>query len=411
VAEQNAGAGDATDTSAEGRAPAQSSRKRVIAIGVAVVLLVTAGLFYWHSTYYEDTDDAQIDGHLVQISSRIAGHITRVYVEDNQRVKTGEELAEMDPTDFQVAVDQDEANLASAEANYEAAKVNLPIVSVSTSSTLRSAGADVKGSDAALAYAQRQLQAAQARVEQAKANNTKAQLDLQRYTPLVQKDVISRQQYDATVATAESAKAGLLEAQANLIGAEDAIRQSNEKLTQSQATLRSASTAPNQIKVQKAKIDQAAAQVKQAQAELEQARLNLSYTKIVAPESGIVNKKNVEVAQNVSIGQNLMTLIPLDDVWVTANFKETQLNHMRPGQPVVISVDALGGREYHGRVTQIGGATGSRLSLFPPENATGNYVKVVQRVPVRIDFTDEMDENKDHLLRPGFSVTPTVRVK
>ncbi|MHB1022175.1 MAG: HlyD family secretion protein [Acidobacteriaceae bacterium] len=411
MAEQNSGAGSATDTSIEPSAPAQSSRKRVIAIGVVVVLLVVAGLFYWHSTFYEDTDDAQVDGHLIQISARINGNITKVYVEDNQKVAAGQPIAEIDPTDFQVAVDQDEANLASAEANYEAAKVNIPIVTISTGSTLRSAGADVKGSDAALSYAQRELEAAQARVDQARANNTKAQLDLQRYTPLVKKDVISRQQFDATVATAESARAGLLEAQANLIGAEDAVRQANQRLMQSQASLHSASTGPDQVKMQRAKADQAAAQVKQAAAELEQARLNLSYTKIVAPAAGIVNKKNVEIGQNVSIGQNLMTLIPLDDVWVTANFKETQLEHMRPGQPVDISVDALGGRVYHGKITQIGGATGSRLSLFPPENATGNYVKVVQRVPVRIDFTNEKEENKDHLLRPGFSVTPTVRVK
>lgn len=411
MAEQNTGAGSATDTSTETSAPAQSSRKRVIAIGVVVVLLVVAGLFYWHSTFYEDTDDAQVDGHLIQVSARIAGNITKVYVEDNQQVAAGQPIAEIDPTDFQVAVDQDEANLASAEANYEAAKVNIPIVTISTGSTLRSAGADVKGSDAALSYAQRELEAAQARVDQAKANNTKAQLDLQRYTPLVKKDVISRQQFDATVAAADSAKAGLLEAQANLIGAEDAVRQANQRLMQSQANLHSASTAPDQVKVQRAKADQAAAQVKQAAAELEQARLNLSYTKVIAPAAGIVNKKNVEIGQNVSIGQNLMTLIPLDDVWVTANFKETQLEHMRPGQSVDISVDALGGRVYHGKITQIGGATGSRLSLFPPENATGNYVKVVQRVPVRIDFTNEKDENKDHLLRPGFSVTPTVRVK
>jgi membrane fusion protein (multidrug efflux system) len=180
---------------------------------------------------------------------------------------------------------------------------------------------------------------------------------------------------------------------------------------QAQAQFQNAQSAPDQVKAQKAKADQAAAQVEQARAQLEQAKLNLSYTKIIAPEAGIITRKSVELNQNVSVGQNLMTLVSLDDIWITANFKETQLREMRAGQSVVVSVDAYGGRKYDAKVTQIGGATGSVLSLFPPENATGNYVKVVQRVPVRIDLVDPKDENKDHLLRPGLSVEPKVRVK
>jgi membrane fusion protein (multidrug efflux system) len=177
-----------------------------------------------------------------------------------------------------------------------------------------------------------------------------------------------------------------------------------------QARLRNAQTGPRQVEIQRARADQAAAQVEQARASLEQAKLNLSYTRIVAPVNGIVTRKSVELGQNVASGQNMMTLVSLDDVWITANFKETQLNRMRPGQPVEITVDAYGGRKYDGKVTQIGGATGSMLSLFPPENATGNYVKVVQRIPVRIDLT-RRDEDSDHLLRPGLSVEPKVRVK
>ncbi len=418
MAEQNAvaeskdaGNSGAPSTDTDTSVPKEKSGRRGIVIGVVVLLVIVAGLFYWRSTYTVDTDDAQVDGNLDQISARISGNITKVYVEDNQRVQAGQVIAEIDPTDYQVSVDQAEANLASAEANYQAAKVNVPIISISASSSLRSAGADVQGSTASIAMAQQQLAAAAARVDQAAANAAKAQLDLDRYTPLVQKDVISKQQYDAAVASATAARASVLEAQANRIGAEEAVRQAQERLTQSQANLNSAKTAPQQIKVQQARAAQAAAQVKQAQAMLEQAKLNLSYTKIVAPEAGIVNKKNVQIGSNVSIGQNLMTLVPLDNLWVTANFKETQLQHMHVGQDVDIEVDALGGRVYHGKVTQVGGATGSRLSLFPPENATGNYVKVVQRIPVRIDFTDLKDENGEHLLRPGFSVTPEVHVK
>ncbi len=386
------------------------SRRRFIVIGVIALLVVGALLFWWHSTYYEDTDDAQVNGHLIQISSRIAGQIIKVNVEENQEVKKGDVLVEIDPKDFQVAVQQAEANVQSAEATYEAARVNVPVITVNTGSTLSSAGADVHGSTAQIAQSEQQLDAAKARVVQAQANATKSDADLERYRPLVEKDVISKQQFDAAVAAADANKAALVEAKANVVAAEDAVRVAKDRLAQSEAQLKTAQTAPQQVAIQKAKADQAAAAVAQAQAELDQAKLNLSYTKIIAPENGIVTRKSVEINQNVSVGQNMMTLVSLDDVWITANFKETQLEHMRAGQPVVIEVDAYGGRKYDGKITQIGGATGSVLSLFPPENATGNYVKVVQRVPVRIDLSNPQ-QNSDHLLRPGLSVEPKVTVK
>jgi membrane fusion protein, multidrug efflux system len=389
--------------------PRKKGRRRFIVIGVVAVLIVGALLFWWHSTYYEDTDDAQVDGHLIQISARVAGQVIKVNVEQNQFVQAGTLIAEIDPKDFEVTVQQDEASLASAEANYEAARVNIPLIGVNTSSTLQSAASGVLTSTSTVKQAQGQLDAAVAQVAQADANNTKAQLDLTRYKPLVEKDVISKQQFDAAVAAADASKASLEAAKANQIAAEDAVRIAKEKVIQSQADLKSAQTRPDQLKIQKAKADQAAAQVEQARAELAQAKLNLSYTRIIAPVNGIITKKSLEVNQNVSVGQNLMTLVSLDDIWITANFKETQLKLMRPGQDVKIHVDAYG-RDYDGKVTQIGGATGSVLSLFPPENATGNYVKVVQRIPVRIDLTDR-NEDKDHLLRPGLSVEPTVRVK
>ena len=386
------------------------SRRRFIVIGVIALLVVGALLFWWHSTYYEDTDDAQVNGHLIQISSRIAGQVIKVNVDENEAVKKGDVLVEIDPKDFQVAVQQAEANLQSAEAAYEAARVNVPVININTSTALSSAGADVHGSSAQIAQSQQQLDAAKARVAQAVANAIKSQSDLERYKPLVEKDVISKQQFDTAVAAADANNAAVLEAKANVVAAEDAIRVARDRLAQSQAQLQYAQTAPKQVAIQKARADQAAAQVAQAQAQLEQARLNLSYTKIIAPENGIVTRKSVEINQNVSVGQNMMTLVSLDDIWITANFKETQLEHMRAGQPVVIEVDAYGGRKYDGKVTQIGGATGSVLSLFPPENATGNYVKVVQRVPVRIDLS-KPEQNADHLLRPGLSVEPKVTVK
>ena len=386
------------------------SRRRGILAVVVLVLVVAAVALWWHSTFSEDTDDAQVNGHLIQVSSRINGQVLKVDVEENHVVKAGDTIAELDPRDYQVAVENAEASLASAEANAAAANVNVPITSVNAGSNLRSAGADVSGTQAGIAQAEKQLEAAHARVAQAEANATKAQADLERYKPLVAKDVISKQQYDAAVAAADATRAAVADAHASEQAAADGVRMAHDKESQAQAGLKYAQTGPQQVAAQSARAKQALAQVAQAQAQLDQAKLNLSYTKIVAPAAGIITRKSVELDQNVAAGQNLLTLVSLEDLWVTANFKETQLKHMSAGQAVEISVDATG-KSYHGKVTQIGGATGSVLSLFPPENATGNYVKVVQRVPVRVDFTDLKNEDPNHLLRPGLSVEPKVRVK
>jgi membrane fusion protein, multidrug efflux system len=389
--------------------PERKRRRSFILFFVIAVLVVGALLYYWHSTFYEDTDDAQINGHIIQISARVQGHVINVPVKENQEVPAGTVIAEIDPHDYEVLVAQDEANLEAAEANYESAKVNIPVTDIQANSALSSANSNVLGSSAQVKRANGLLEQAQAQVAQAEANNTKSQLDLKRFTPLVEKDVISKQQYDQAVAAAQANQAAVISAKANAAAAADQIAVAKNDLASSQAAARNAGNAPRLLQVQKAKADQAAAQVEQARAELNQAKLNLSYTKIIAPVDGIITTKNVEVGQNVSVGQNLVTLVSLQDLWVTANFKETQLHLMRPKQTVKIHVD-MNGREYEGTVTQIGGATGSMLSLFPPENATGNYVKVVQRVPVRIDFT-KPEEDKDHILRPGLSVEPTVRVK
>ena len=392
--------------------PEKKSRRKFIVIAVVILLVIGGGLFYWHSTFTEDTDDAQVDGDLYEVSSRVTGQVVKVYVQDDQTVQAGQAIADIDPKDYQVAFDQAQANLASAEADYEQAHVNVPITSVTSSTSISTSGSDVTAAGASVAQAEKQKEAAEARVVEAKANALKAQLDVERYTPLVQKDVISKQQYDQAVATANADTAAVLGAQADVIAAQEAVRQAQQKVAQSRfQAQQAAKNGPQQVKAQEAKAESMLATVKQAQAKLEQARLNLSYCKIVAPVAGIVSKKNVDVGANVSIGQDLLTVVPVTNLWVTANFKETQLDKMKPGLEVKLEVDALGGRKFSGKVTQIGGATGSRLSLFPPENATGNYVKVVQRIPVRIDFTNLDKENGDNALRPGFSVTPIVTVK
>jgi len=363
----------------------KKTKKRHIAIVVVLLVVAAAGWYIWRSSFTEDTDDAQVDGNLYQVSSRVAGQVLNVDVDENQTVLKGQPIAEIDPRDLQVALTQAEADLASAQADYVQATTNVPITSVNVRTTLSTSGSDVLGQQAAVLQAQANVSAAEARVEEAKANSIKAQLDVERYTPLVAKDVISKQQFDAAVATAAATKAALAEAERS-VGA-------------------------NQVKVEEAHAQAAFAAVQQAQAKVDQAKLNVGYTKILAPIDGIVSKKNVSAGENLSVGQDLLTIVPLDDLWVTANFKETQLKQMQQGQKVELKVDALGGRKFEGKLTQIGGATGSRLSLFPPENATGNYVKVVQRIPVRIDFTNLAEENKDHALRPGMSVTPDVTVK
>ena len=405
-------AGDDKKDGKDKEPPAKKRGRTLIIVGVVLLLALLGSFFYWRSTYSEDTDDAQVDGNLFQISSRVTGQVIKVYVEDNTKVEQGALLAEIDPKDYVVALDQAQANLASAQASFKQATVNVPVTSTNTRTTISTSGSDVTSAAATVAQTQRQAQAAEARVAQAKANAIKAQLDVDRYTPLVQKDVISKQQYDAAVAQAAASNAAVLEAQADVIAQQEATRAAQQRQVQASIQqAQAASNGPKQVAIEQARASASAADVKQAQARVEQAQLNLSYCKITAPTSGIVNKKNFEVGANLAVGQNLVTIVPLTDLWVTANFKETQLNKMKTGQEVKIKVDALNGREFSGKVAQIGGATGSMLSLFPPENATGNYVKVVQRIPVRIDFTNLQQENGDYALRPGFSVEPKVGIK
>jgi membrane fusion protein, multidrug efflux system len=385
---------------------------RAVALLLLAVVILGGGLFLWNSLAWESTDDAQVNGHIMPLSARINGYVLEVPVIEGQLVHAGDVLVTIDPKDYKIAVEQAWATFADAQASAASSRFNIPITSVTTQSNLDSASTAVTNAEAGFKAAEQNLESAKAVVEQAEANAAKSDADLVRYEQLVAKDDISRQQYDQAVAAARANRSGIVSAKASVEAAEQAVRQAQGKLLQARADLRSAQTAPQQVSMTRAKADASDAQARERKAQLEQADLNLSYTVIRSPVTGIIGKRTVEVGQNVAIGQELVEVVPLNDVWVTGNFKETQLAHMRPGQPVEIKVDAYG-RTWKAHVTNTGAGAGSVFSLLPPENATGNYVKVVQRVPVRIDFDRSAgpEFNAEALLKPGLSVEPEVRVR
>ena len=373
------------------------------------LVLIVGGIFVWrHYSTHETTDDAQIDGDIFPISSRINGHVISVEVENNEFVKKGTVLVRIDPTDYQVALEHAQAAYAMEEARAQASSVGIPITSVNSSSGISSAQAQVEQAQAAIAAAQKQSLAAQARVEQTEANYTKAKSDLARFAQLIKKDEVSQQQYDHALQTAQADSAAVTAAQSAAAASEQDVALAQAQLAQAQAGLRASHAGPQRIRVSRAEAAAAEAAVKTAKAALDQAQLNVDYCEVRAPADGIVGKKAVEPGQNIGIGQALMAIVPVKGLYVTANYKETELKDMRPGDPTTIHVDAYD-RDYKGHVLNIAGATGERFSLLPPENATGNYVKVVQRIPVKIVFDPGQDS--EHLLRVGMSVEPTVITK
>lgn len=390
-----------------------SRRKKMLLIGAGLLIAaLVGGHFVRNAFLYEDTDDAQVDGHIMPLSARINGHVQEVHVIEGQLVHAGDVLVVIDPKDYKVALDQAKANLADAEASAAGSMWSVPVTSATAWSALDSSATAVHNAQAGVEAAEQNLESVKAGLIEAEANADKTDSDLVRYSQLVAKQDISRQQYDQALAAAKANRAAVVSATAAVQADEQVLHQAQGKLLQAKAELRSAQTAPQQVSVARARADAANAQVDQRKAELSQAELNFSYTIIRSPVNGIIGKKTVEVGQNVGSGQELMDVVPLDDIWVTANFKETQLEHMKSGQPVEIKVDAYG-RTWKAHVTNLGGGTGSVFSLLPPENATGNYVKVVQRVPIRIDFdrTPGQDFNAEGLLKPGLSVEPDVRVR
>ncbi|HEV7669610.1 MAG TPA: HlyD family secretion protein [Thermoanaerobaculia bacterium] len=377
------------------------NRSRMVLLGVLalVVALVVGGFAWWHLSGRISTDDAQVEGDLNPIASRVGGTVAKVLVRENENVKAGTLLVQIDPRDYEIAVAKAQADLDEAEANGRGAHSNLPVASASSSSRLSMSASQLAGAQARLA-------SAKARLEEATANAVRARQDLERAETLIKKDEIARRDYDAAVAASAAAKAGK-------DAAEAAVNEAERGIDAARAALADARTAPQQVEIANARADSSDARIAQARSALRQAELDLEYCSVKAPVDGVVTRKAIEPGQVVAEGQPLLSLVSLDDVWVVANFKESQLAKLRVGQRVKIEVDAYGGKSWPGHVESISAATGSRFSLLPPENATGNFVKVVQRIPVKIaiDKSPNGKQQDEPRLRPGMSAVPTVFVR
>jgi membrane fusion protein (multidrug efflux system) len=385
----------------EGR---RKSLTAVLALGI--VIIIGAVSYYLYSRNYESTDDAQVSGHLNGITARVDGTVTAIHVEENQTVQAGQLIAELDSRDFQVALEQAQAQLQKAQADLQGGTPAVAITQTTSRTDITSSEADTVGAQAALASAEQTYAAAQAQLTEAEANNAKAQADVIRYKALVDKEEVAHSDYDQIVATAKALAAAVDSAQSSAAAAQKNVEQRRAMLDQSRSRMSQAAvSAPNQILISRANRAALEAEVQARKADVDQATLDLSYCKIIAPVAGVVTNRTVEVGEHVSKGQRLATVAELGDLWVTANFKESQLRRMHTGQSVKISIDAFG-QTLEGSVEAMPGATGSITSLLPPENASGNYVKVVQRLPVRIRLNPGQ-QGLDRL-RPGMSVVPSV---
>jgi membrane fusion protein (multidrug efflux system) len=380
--------------------------KAILGLIIVAGLIVGGYMFWKYSQTYESTDDAFIDGHTNYIGPRISGTITKVNIVENQFVKEGEVLAEIDPSDYQVSYERAAADAAQAQAQIRSLTPNVPITATTNQSSISATEADISNALAGIASAERDHDADLARLRQAQANNTKAQSDLARYKVLVAKEEVSQQDYDDKVAAAAASNAQVQSLVSMAESGAKVIDQRRAALTSVQIKLQQVRTnAPQEMDIRRAAVQSAQATAQAAKAQVDQARLDLKYTKILAPVSGVIGRKMLEVGMRVQPGQQLLVIVPLDDIWVTANFKESQIRHMHPGQNVTIHVDAFD-KDYNGTVESLPAATGAKFSLLPPENATGNFVKVVQRLPVRIRF--KAGEDPEQRLRPGMSVEPKV---
>jgi membrane fusion protein, multidrug efflux system len=397
-------------TAAKKPDPSNRGRGRAFII-FFVVLLIAAGvgLYFWlQSRQFESTDDAEVEAHLNSISSRVDGSITSVYVDNNQIVKAGDPLVDLDPRDFQVAIDQARAQVAQARSQVVAQQPSVPITQIESSTNIRGAEADVANAEAGVGVAERDRESTIARLAEAEANAAKAQADLARYTLLIKNEEVSKQEFDQVAATAKAQDASVTANRAAVQAAASTVQQRQAQLAQVKSRLSQyQSNAPAQLAIRQANVESQQANQQTAQALLEQAELKLSYTKIVAPAAGIVLKRSAEVGERINAGQQLLMIAQIADIWVTADFKETQLHNIHPGQSARIHVDALR-QDFEGYVENIGGSTGAVSSVLPPENATGNYIKVVQRIPVRLRF--KPNQNGLDRLRPGMSVEPDVRI-
>ncbi len=395
--------------------PAQKEEKKphplrkFIIIGAAALVAAAAVLWWLHERHFEDTDDAQIDGHSSGIASRISGNVTAVYVDENQFVKAGEVLVQLDPRDYQVALEQARSRWLEAQAQTHAEQPNVPVTENTNQTNIATSSTEVTGSQAAVSAAERDYQAALARIRESEANSAKAQSDVERYRPLAEKDEIPKEQFDQVVATAKALAATVAANQASAASAQRQVDERRAQLRESEQRAEEAlKNAPHQVAIRQANVLSRQSSAQAAHAQLLQAELNLQYCRIISPVNGIVAKRFAEVGDQLAPGQQVMLVVQLDDLWVTANFRETQLRRMHPGQSVLIHVDALDA-DFDGYLDSMPAATGSITSLLPPENATGNFVKVVQRLPVRIRF--KKGQKGLDRLRPGMSVEPRVTVE
>jgi membrane fusion protein (multidrug efflux system) len=382
---------------------------RLVVLLVVVIAAAIGAMWLWaYEGSFEETDDAQVDGHIYPVNARINGRVVDVRVDNNIQVTPGQVLVQLDPTDYQVALHKAEADLGQSEADAAAAENEVPITTVSTSSQVTNAGASVQVAEQGVLVAQQQYAAAQARVREAEANAAKALSDVERYRPLAQKQEISQQQFEQAQATAKALDATVESAKASADAASRQVAEARARVAQANAQEAATRSSPQQIAAERARAQSSQAAVGIQRANVEMAKLNIQYTTIVAPVAGVIGQRSVQVGQQIQPGQELMSVIPLNDLWITADYKETQLQNMRVGQKATVHVDSTG-KDYRGHVDSFPGATGAKYSLLPPENATGNYVKVVQRLPVKIVL--EQGEDPDHLLRPGMSAVPKVYVK
>jgi membrane fusion protein, multidrug efflux system len=384
--------------------------KKIILAAAALVAIATSLTWWLYARQFETTDDAQVDGHFAQLSTRVSGTVLYVnpLVENDRYVTAGTVLVRLDPRDYEADLDHARATLDTKEAEANAAGLQVSITQATAFSQLHIAQAEEKAAVEAVAEAEAALDAAHKRVQQDTAIAAHAERDRLRYAALVEKHEISRSFFDARDTDAKTAADALAADQATEAEAARKVAESQRTVAQRQAEIDAAQTAPQQISDARAQSASANGAFEQARADVRTAELNLGYTTIYAPVSGVVGHKTVEVGNRIQPGQTLLTIVPLDDIWITANFKETQLRRMRPGEPVMIHVDSFG-RDYRGTVEDMAGASGPLFSLFPPENASGNYVKIVQRFPIRIHI--DSDQDPQHQLRPGMSVETKVRVR
>lgn len=392
--------------------PKSSKRKIIVRLVglIAVVALGIGGYRFWqYSQTFEETDDAQIDGHMNIVSTRIPGSVAKVYVIENQAVTAGQLLIDLDPSDYEITVARTQASLSQAQAQVRVEAPAVSITATTTETRISSGRGNVASAEASMAAARRDVEALEANVKQAEAQHARANADLSRYEALVKKDQVSRLEYDEKVAAAKSAAAAVESARAAARAARQQIDQREAMVAVARSELnQSIRNAPEQVLVQRATLEQRQASTAVAKAALDEAKQNLNYTKIYAPIAGLVGKKSVEPGQRIQPGQQLMAIVPLDDIWVTANFKETQLREMKVGQKATIHVDAYS-RDFEGYVDSLPPATAARFSILPPENSSGNYVRVVQRLPIRLRF--KAGQDPERRLRPGMSVVPKVWIK